>query len=96
MNHTKKLTQGEQGTFAEIEVFSACILGAQVETNGPQGGDGGHGGYTILRFANLGGVDMELSVPNRDTVQIRFGGDAELYCVATALRFLADSLESYR
>jgi hypothetical protein len=95
MINFKRLIQDEQGTEAYIEILDACVLGLRVETNGFQGGDSGHGGRTVLAFANIASVNLDIESDDYET-RIILGGDAELYCLAEGLRFIADSLDAYR
>ncbi len=82
------------------EFSDACILRATVSTTGFCGGDGGHGGHTLIELEDLGSTDIscELSeAPSKGVykkVAISLGGDAELRVIIKALRFAADSLEA--
>lgn len=95
MNNLTTLRHDKQGTAAFKEITSACILGVSVQTNGPQGGDSGHGCRTHLTFHNIASVDMEVDADDQ-TIRLVFGGDCELECLAEALRFAADALAPYR
>lgn len=72
------------------EYVDACILNFIVKTNGPQGGDGGHGGFTALEFSGPG-FQVGVSV-DEETVVLRVLGDAESRVLAQALRDAADFL----
>jgi hypothetical protein len=45
---------------AYAEVMSACDLRVEVETNGFQGGDAGHGGYAEVRLIDAGGTSQSV------------------------------------
>jgi len=80
---------------------NANILRVEAGTNTPCGGDGGHGGRTVLRLMDLGGTcwDIEISVNERkyriespDSIEIKLYGDAEAETLAQALEFAAKIL----
>lgn len=68
-----------------------CVLGVEVGTNTPRGGDSGHGGRTVVRLVNDAGCDMHKSTVNRNEqgdvteIVLAFGGDAEAHVLADAL-----------
>lgn len=72
----------------------ACILEVQVQTNGLQGGDAGHGSHTVVALRDLGGTDLSVRFDesSRGAI-IEVQGDAELRVLAQALRFAADALD---
>lgn len=73
------------------DFVSACILGVEVTTNTPRGGDSGHGGRTVVRLIDVGSTDLHESrlVPSEfgglDEVVLVLGGDAEAGVLADAL-----------
>lgn len=77
-----------------FDAYDHNVLGVEVETNCPQGGDSGHGGYTSLVLRDEGGTDIEVSVLGGGKgVRIELGGDAECATFIQCLRFAADALE---
>jgi hypothetical protein len=76
-----------------------CIGSVEFCTNGPQGGDAGHGGFLRVTFRNMGstcievGVDGETSEP-ADAVAITFRGDAEIRAFIESIKFLAAKLQA--
>jgi hypothetical protein len=86
---------------AKAEITLCNILEVEVSTNCPQGGDGGHGGKTELRFKDLAGTCMDLKVDRVSAVEemsgirevsLIFGGDSEAETLAQALEFAAKTL----
>ena len=74
------------------EFCDAMILNAEVGTTGFCGGDGGHGGHTIIKLeCNNGGIYYEYK--NDDSLMIDIYGDAELRTIIKALRFILETLE---
>jgi len=80
------------------EIVDCNILEAEAGTNGPQGGDAGHGSRSFLRITDLSGTCMNVEVTRNslgDTegIAISLGGDAELRTFITALRFVLNVFE---
>jgi hypothetical protein len=98
LNHQ---TNGDEMSKNKIDKFEwngACHFTVDVETTGPQGGDGGHGGFTSVTFTDTGGTCME-AAPERGLMPmrcggftIRFAGDDEMRGFAKAIEFLDDTL----
>lgn len=79
------------------EFVDACILEVEVTTNTPCGGDGGHGGRTVVRFIDAGGTDMSESHIKHDgfdaeEVALVLRGDAEARVLAKALIWAGQKL----
>lgn len=79
------------------EICAACVLTVTAGTNGMQGGDAGHGCRAVLKFKMSGG-DMsayvvKIPVDHTESVELIFGGDAELGCLIEGLKFAAAVLE---
>ena len=85
----------QNGTY---EYKNACLGSVTYETNGLQGGDAGHGGYLLIRFATeRGSTALEVDVNgtqlgNVDTVSLKFRGDAEIGSAIECLEYLVDQL----
>lgn len=82
-----------------FEYAAACLGSVAFRTNGPQGGDAGHGGYLEIVFdTQEGSTALEVDVNGEevgdvDTVTLRFRGDAEMEAARQCFQFLADSLK---
>jgi hypothetical protein len=77
----------------ELEIPSGNLMGVEVGTNCPQGGDSGHGGRTVLRLLDLGGTAMAArinkgSLVDAERVEIILGGDCERETLMEALEFV--------
>jgi hypothetical protein len=79
------------------------LCGGSVEfcTNGPQGGDAGHGGFLRVTFHNSASTCIEVAVDHAepkaaDTIAITFRGDAEIAVAIEAIEFLAAKLKIIR
>jgi len=82
------------------EYESACCGSVQFRTNGPQGGDSGHGGYLEITFdtencstsleANVNGQAYD----NVETVTLKFRGDCEMKAALECLEFLSSKLRA--
>jgi hypothetical protein len=90
----------EEKLTGSITVNSACITTFSFETNGYQGGDGGHGGFLQVTIDGHGSTMMNVARDNEpmqmsasgDTnnkIAIRFFGDCEMANAAEGLEFLA-------
>ena len=80
------------------EFLGANILAVSVETNTPKGGDGGHGGLTIVSFKDLAGTGWDLFVDDKKIEQpheitIHLYGDSEAQTIADALIFAGETLK---
>ena len=78
-----------------------CCGSVEFRTNGPQGGDTGHGGYLEVKFKNFASTDLEVIVdgkkfPIREELTITFRGDAEMVAAAECFEFLASKLKAIR
>ncbi|MEK4452314.1 MULTISPECIES: hypothetical protein [unclassified Paenibacillus] len=84
------------------EIVSFNILGVEVGTNVPKGGDSGHGGRTVLRLYDEASTAWEVSVTPEfgeevlfdqpKSIEIVLGGDAEAQTLIEALEFAASEL----
>lgn len=79
------------------EYCSACITRIDFSTNGPQGGDGGHGGFTEITLSNVAGTGMSVSTDDgplraADRLVIRFEGDCEMEAAAELFSHLGEEL----
>ena len=83
-------------TSSNASFSDACILRANFETNGFQGGDAGHGGETRITFLDEGGTAMDLVDMKEGSFTMRFKGDAELRVLAQAIHFLDHQLAPFR
>jgi hypothetical protein len=79
------------------------LRGGPVEfcTNGPQGGDAGHGGFLRVTFHNSASTCIEVAVDHAepkaaDTIAITFRGDSEIAVAIEAIEFLAAKLKIIR
>jgi hypothetical protein len=75
------------------------ILKVTAGTNGPQGGDAGHGGRTLLRLVNEGFTDWTIRIdeeefPGPGEIELILGGDCEGDSFAEALEFAAKVLRA--
>lgn len=79
-------------------------LHVEAGTNGPKGGDSGHGSRTVVRIADAGGTDWTVTVvgdqgdedgvfDSPSAVEITLGGDAELCTMIQALEFALAALK---
>jgi hypothetical protein len=78
-----------------------CAGQFEFSTNGPQGGDAGHGSFLRLAFTNFGSTCIEVSVDGAEpkpanSIAITFRGDAELDVARECLEFLVSKLNSIR
>ena len=89
-----------------VEATDACILSILAGTNCPKGGDGGHGGRTILLIKDLGGTVMSLDVNGKEVstdleeMRLVLHGDAEcrvfIQAMDKTIRLLKDQLQENR
>lgn len=78
-----------------------CLGSLELRTNGPQGGDAGHGGFLELTFTNSGSTRLDVSVNGTefeavDFVKLKFCGDAEMEIALECFEFLAAKLKAIR
>jgi hypothetical protein len=76
-----------------------CAGRFEFSTNGPQGGDAGHGSYLRMIFTNSGSTCIEVEVDGVEhklvnSVAITFRGDAELTIARDVFEFLSRKLKS--
>ena len=81
------------------EVASSNTFEAEAGTNGPQGGDAGHGCRAYLRLEDRGGTDWRASLDGRSILCPRrlglvLEGDSELSTFKEALRWWLTVLEA--
>jgi hypothetical protein len=82
----------------QYKYVDACLGSVSFVTNGPQGGDAGHGGYLEVTFdtANCS-TALDVTVDGRRaenvrSVTLRFAGDAEMRSAAECFEFLSRKL----
>lgn len=73
-------------------VETAASLKGTIGTNGYHGGDSSHGGFARLAFKMDGGTMEVFTTDNKQTINIVFGGDCELYNLYYILKILSDEL----
>lgn len=83
------------------EFNGACIGAVNFRTNGPQGGDGGHGGFLEITLTNRASVSMDVTVDGQkfettDAVTLTFSGDSEMDYALEALEFVVSKLKAAR
>ncbi|HYU45520.1 MAG TPA: hypothetical protein VEK84_05000 [Terriglobales bacterium] len=71
-----------------------CAGSIEFSTNGPQGGDAGHGGFLRVTFRNIVATCIEVAVNDEtaepaDVVAITFRGDAEIRALIDSINFPA-------
>lgn len=84
-----------------IVITDANILEVETGTTGFRGGDTGHGGRTYFRLQDHASTDMNVRVNGGEwedlmsggSVEIAFGGDAELNTFISALEFTLKELK---
>lgn len=83
-----------------IEITSANIIQATIESNGYHGGDAGHGGFVSLEIKDLAStcmdVEVDRSVGDLERVKLTFRGDCEKETLLAALKFFVQALEEER
>ena len=105
MQEVKELYFREHGEIIpsvlyQTEFLGACALKVTAGTNGPQGGDSGHGCWSYIKLEPDGGFDLDLEVIPADEnhenhcVIIKTGGDQELFQIIDALKFITQVLEN--
>ncbi len=93
----KRVVNGvEVKTFLK-EFIDCSILEVEAGTTGFAGGDTGNGGRTYFRLHDVSSTDMSCSVHgdvygHQRTIEVMFGGDAEMKNFIDALEFAADVL----
>lgn len=75
----------------------ASIFRVEAGCTAPQGGDAGHGSRAVLRLSDLGGTTWSVTVDGEErghpgSVELWFGGDAEVDNLVRALEFAALTL----
>lgn len=87
MDRHPKVHHGKKtfGCFVELNV--------RVGTNGKQGGDGGHGGRSYVKFLESGDSFQFSIAPDKKGVTIHCMGDDELEALIEGLRYAADYLD---
>jgi len=78
------------------EFCSANILGLELEHNGFQGGDAGHGGYVRIKLINEGSTAMEVNDEYVDFIEFTFRGDTERQTLLMALKTIVFELEMHQ
>lgn len=77
-----------------FELVDANILEVEVEHNGLQGGDAGHGGFVriLLKSTN----DITVDGKDLERVEIMVRGDSERRNLSEAFRRIHEELEQYQ
>jgi hypothetical protein len=85
-------------------VQSACITHGKVETNCPQGGDSGHGGFARFEITDGSGADLLVTFVDREgeifnlddikSIAIEVQGDHEANNLKAMLRWAANTLDN--
>ena len=85
-------------TIYKKEITSCNILEVAAGTNGYQGGDGGHGSRTFIRFKDLGSTSLYVNklgdYPDCGGVELVLAGDTELETIIEAFKFVVKVLET--
>ena len=82
IEHSAVVVDGRAIPTEKTEIISANILEVEVGTNGPQGGDSGHGCRTYFKLQDGASTDIRVRVNNGDwfylmsegPIEIAFGG----------------------
>ncbi|MES5819089.1 hypothetical protein [Streptomyces sp. RG80] len=77
---------------SRAEFHHGAGLKVEVSTNGPQGGDAGHGGWLEITLTNLTMMDMGDESGYRDRLVIKAGGDFEMALLASGLEWAGREL----
>ncbi|MGA5262635.1 hypothetical protein ACPCI0_20710 [Streptomyces griseoincarnatus] len=77
---------------AGAEFHNGAILGVEVSTNGPQGGDAGHGGWVEIVLTNLAMMDLGDESGNKERLIVKAGGDMEMALLASGLEWAGQEL----
>ena len=91
-----KFVNGKSITTYITEIPNCNILEVEAGTNCPRGGDTGHGGRTYFRIQDLASTDIHANViknMGNGGIEVSLGGDAELYTIIAALKFIVNTLE---
>ncbi|MGO8847461.1 MAG: hypothetical protein ACLQFI_19430 [Methylocella sp.] len=78
-----------------------CTVAVEFRTNGPQGGDAGHGGFLEIKFENRASTCLEVAVDGQalhqaNSLTIMFRGDAEMEAALECLEFLVTKLKAVK
>ncbi len=78
-----------------------CTFNYGISTNGPQGGDAGHGAFLEISFRNDASTALSAEIDGQvkqiaDSVKLRFEGDAEIEGAAEALFAFAEFIQKLR
>lgn len=110
-NTTKSEVQIDEKINIETYKFTvtgANVISIQVGTTGEQGGDTGHGGRTYLKIEDDASSDMMARTVVKDeyeesdgfipisSLELRLGGNSELYTLIEALEFAVKVLKSQK
>ncbi|MET9441373.1 hypothetical protein [Streptomyces sp. NPDC006610] len=74
------------------EFHHGAILGVEVSTNGPQGGDAGNGGWVEIVLTNLAMMDLGDESGNKERLIVKAGGDMEMALLASGLEWAGQEL----
>ncbi|MFJ1590197.1 hypothetical protein ACIOD0_08115 [Kitasatospora albolonga] len=77
---------------SSAEFNAGAMLRVEVSTNGPQGGDAGHGGWVEVVLTNLAMMDMGDESGHKDRLVIKGGGDMEMALIASGLAWAGQEL----
>jgi hypothetical protein len=79
-------------TLYKKEITNACIMNVAVGTTGYCGGDGGHGGVSVVDLSCDGG-DLQIDKIGDSKFRIGVTGDAELSNLIKAFEFASKTLK---
>ena len=98
VQYNERIVNGKKVITMQRDFIDCCILEVEVGTNGFQGGDGGHGCRTYIRFTDNGSTCMDAKVKNNclgtTEIELQLYGDAELQTIARAFKWAAKVLET--
>ncbi|MFE2118440.1 hypothetical protein ACFXAY_34275 [Streptomyces microflavus] len=77
---------------SSAEFNNGAVLGVEVSTNGPQGGDAGHGGRVEVVLTNLAMMDLGDESGYREKIIVKAGGDMEMALLASGLEWAGQEL----
>lgn len=77
----------------EKEFVSCNILKAELEHNGMQGGDAGHGGFVKIKLKDQSSTCMFLNGQEASEIELEVRGDSERETLIEALKMIVAELE---
>ena len=90
--------KGVEITTWKREILSLCSVEVEAGTNGPCGGDRGHGGRTYIRIKSLDDGDGEIKIAkdgygNVASIEVELCGDMELETAYKTSQFISKVLK---